>query len=128
MLSNLRRNREKRDALLAQRDLQILEARLAGVPVTHIAEAVGLDRTQVHRIIRDAGFNESMRITLEGDVVLTKAHSLPSGRLRARLRHPAGPLEGDTFEARNVVWRIVRVEMLGDDEFQIEAEPMLGVN
>ncbi len=52
ILDRLRKNRDKRDALLTERDALILEAKRAGVAVTHIADAIGLDRTQVHRIIR----------------------------------------------------------------------------
>lgn len=38
------------------RDRLIVEASVEGkVPVTHIANAVGLNRTHVHRIIREAG-------------------------------------------------------------------------
>ena len=40
---------------MIERDRLILEAKAAGAAVTHIAEAVGLDRTQVHRIIREDG-------------------------------------------------------------------------
>lgn len=52
-LVQLRANRDKREKLMAERDRLILEAKAAGAAVTHIAEAVGLDRTQVHRIIRE---------------------------------------------------------------------------
>lgn len=41
--------REERDRLIVEASVE------GGVPVTHIAKAVGLDRTQIHRIIREAG-------------------------------------------------------------------------
>jgi DNA-binding MarR family transcriptional regulator len=53
ILARLKKNRARREQNLTERDGLILEAKAAGVPVTHIAEAIGLDRTQVHRIIRD---------------------------------------------------------------------------
>lgn len=57
VLEQLRRNRVERERLDGERDALILEAAAASprIPVTHIAEAVGLDRTHVHRIIRAAG-------------------------------------------------------------------------
>lgn len=39
----------------ARRDRLIIEAATADVPRSHIADAVGLSRAQVHRIIKDAG-------------------------------------------------------------------------
>jgi DNA invertase Pin-like site-specific DNA recombinase len=52
LLKLLRANASKREALSAERDALIREAKAAGIPVTHIAEAVGLSRAQVHNIIR----------------------------------------------------------------------------
>jgi hypothetical protein len=54
ILNQLRANASKRDALSSERDQLILWAAAAKIPVTHIAEAVGLTRQQVHRIINDA--------------------------------------------------------------------------
>jgi len=53
ILKRLRANAGKREALSRERDELIREAKAAGLPVTHIAEAVGLTRQQVHRIIAD---------------------------------------------------------------------------
>lgn len=52
LLKRLRANVSKRDSLSRERDELILEASAAKIPVTHIAEAVGLSRAQVHNIIR----------------------------------------------------------------------------
>lgn len=40
---------------MGERDALIISAKDVGVPVTKIADAIGLDRTMVHRIIREAG-------------------------------------------------------------------------
>ena len=53
-LSRLKKNAQRRDELVRERDDLIFLAKTEGVPVTHIAEAIGLDRTQVHRILRDS--------------------------------------------------------------------------
>jgi DNA invertase Pin-like site-specific DNA recombinase len=53
LLKRLRANASKREALSAERDALIREAKAAGVPVTHIAEAIGLTRQQVHRILAE---------------------------------------------------------------------------
>jgi DNA invertase Pin-like site-specific DNA recombinase len=53
LLKRLRANASKREALSAERDALIREAKAAGVPVTHIAAAIGLTRQQVHRIIAE---------------------------------------------------------------------------
>jgi DNA-binding NarL/FixJ family response regulator len=50
----LRRNAAHRSELLGERDALILEAKATGMPVAHIAEAIGLSRVQVHNIIRQA--------------------------------------------------------------------------
>jgi hypothetical protein len=52
VLAVLRRNAAARARLLAERDQLIREARDANVPVVWIAEAVGLTRMQVHRILK----------------------------------------------------------------------------
>jgi predicted transcriptional regulator len=51
ILKRLRANAGKREAVSSERDALILEAAGAKIPVTHIAQAVGLTRQQVHRII-----------------------------------------------------------------------------
>lgn len=50
----LERNATRRAELAVERDELIFAAKTAGVPVTHIARAVGLSAMQVHRIIREA--------------------------------------------------------------------------
>jgi len=52
-LDALRRNAKLRAGLVADRDALILKAKDQGTPVVHIAEAVGLTRQQVHRIIAE---------------------------------------------------------------------------
>ena len=54
ILTRLKNNAQLRDELVRERDDLIFLAKTEGVPVTHIAEAIGLDRTQVHRILRDS--------------------------------------------------------------------------
>lgn len=54
-LTRLREHRAAQDKLTGERDRLILDAKDAGAPVTHIANAIGLDRTQIHRIIRENG-------------------------------------------------------------------------
>jgi hypothetical protein len=53
-LTALKKNAEHRDALIIERDTLIFQAKSEGAPVTHIADAIGLDRTQIHRILRDS--------------------------------------------------------------------------
>jgi predicted transcriptional regulator len=53
LLKRLKANASKREAVSVERDALIREAKAAGIPVTHIAEAIGLTRQQVHRIIAD---------------------------------------------------------------------------
>jgi DNA invertase Pin-like site-specific DNA recombinase len=53
LIERLRANASKRDTLSRERDDLIREAKAAGVPVTHIAEAIGLTRQQVHRILAE---------------------------------------------------------------------------
>lgn len=53
ILGRLRRIAAKRAELLEERDRLIVEAKDAGVPVSHIAEAAGLSRVQTHKIIKD---------------------------------------------------------------------------
>lgn len=53
LLAELRRNAKKRSDTIQERDVLIRRAKDAGVPVVKIAEAVGLTRQQVHRIIAD---------------------------------------------------------------------------
>jgi DNA-directed RNA polymerase specialized sigma subunit len=53
-LAALRKNAQERADLLAERDELIVAARNDTVPVTHIAEAVGLSPIHVHRIINAA--------------------------------------------------------------------------
>ena len=52
-LEQLEKNRVERERLLLQRDALIVTAWGQGVPVTHIAKSVRLDRTQIHRIVKD---------------------------------------------------------------------------
>ena len=52
-LEQLESNRDERERLLRLRDALIVTAWGQGVPVTRIAERVGLDRTQIHRIVKD---------------------------------------------------------------------------
>jgi hypothetical protein len=51
LLQELEANTTRREKLLAERDRLILAAKEAHVPVVRIAEAAGLTRQQVHRII-----------------------------------------------------------------------------
>lgn len=53
ILALLRKNAARRDALLEERDRLIVEARSAGATVVDIAEAIGLSRMQVHRILNE---------------------------------------------------------------------------
>lgn len=53
LLRELEDNAESRAELLIDRDALIVRAWGAGAPVTHIAEAADLDRTQVHRIVKN---------------------------------------------------------------------------
>jgi DNA invertase Pin-like site-specific DNA recombinase len=53
ILTRLRRIAAKRSELLEERDRLIVEAKDAGVPVSHIAEAAGLSRVHTHKIIND---------------------------------------------------------------------------
>lgn len=52
-LKALRQNRDRRSDLTEERDRLIVQAKGARVPVSHIAEAVGLSRAQVHNIIKN---------------------------------------------------------------------------
>ena len=53
ILKRLRAHAAKQETLSRERDALILEAKEDSVPVTHIAEAIGLHRTHVHRILRE---------------------------------------------------------------------------
>lgn len=53
LLNELVENTAQREELAIDRDALIVRAWGAGAPVTHIAEAAGLDRTQVHRIVKN---------------------------------------------------------------------------
>jgi hypothetical protein len=53
-LKKLQHNARRRAELLEERDDLIFDARAAGVPVTHIAEAAGLSAMHVHRLLREA--------------------------------------------------------------------------
>ncbi|MEO6116271.1 MAG: helix-turn-helix domain-containing protein [Pseudolysinimonas sp.] len=53
-LRALKLNARMRDTLAIERDSLIFQAKSDGLPVTQIAEAIGLERTQVHRILRDS--------------------------------------------------------------------------
>jgi predicted transcriptional regulator len=53
ILAELRRNAKKRADATAERDGLIVRAKAAGIPVVKIAEAVGLTRQQIHRIIAE---------------------------------------------------------------------------
>lgn len=53
-LERLAQNRDDRARLDRERDELILAAAGAGVPKTHIADAVGLSAMHVHRIINAA--------------------------------------------------------------------------
>lgn len=53
LLEELRKNTFERQELAIDRDALIVRAWGAGAPVTHIAEAADLDRTQIHRIVKN---------------------------------------------------------------------------
>jgi len=54
ILEQLRQNTETRARLLTERDQMIFTATVDhGLPVTHVAAAVGLSRQQVHNIINE---------------------------------------------------------------------------
>jgi hypothetical protein len=53
-VTELKHNPQKRVGLALERDELVFEAKTMGLPVTHIAAAIGLDRIQIHRILRDA--------------------------------------------------------------------------
>lgn len=55
LLALLRKNAARRDELLTDRDRLIVEARAAGATTVAIAEAAGLSRMQVHRILTENG-------------------------------------------------------------------------
>jgi heme-degrading monooxygenase HmoA len=53
-LERLAQNARQRAELLQERDELIFGAKTAHVPVTRIAEAVGLSAMQVHRLLRES--------------------------------------------------------------------------
>jgi hypothetical protein len=53
-LKKLQQNARRRAELLEERDRLIVAAKDANVPVSHIADAAGLSRSQAHLILKAA--------------------------------------------------------------------------